>query len=122
MNKPQTLEQNFPSYLGIVGTVFTLIMFLVLLNATGWKGSWHLGMALFIVLGGVGTWFVRSSLRHWSGLALIISGLGAFFSFMLSYADDPTMMGTNYPLVLFAIAPLCVAGLWLAVEQTDDAE
>lgn len=122
MSKKQALEQNFPSYLGIAGTVFTLIMFLVLLNATGWKGSWQLVMALFIVLGGAATWFVRSSLRHWSGLALIISGLGAFFSFMLSYADDPTMMGTNYPLVLFAIAPLCVAGLWLAVEQTDDAD
>lgn len=122
MKREQSLEQKFPIYFSLVGTVLTLIMFVVLLNLSGWKGAWHLAMLLFALLGGAGAGLLLLGWRQWAALLLISSGMGAFFSFMLAYTNDPGLMGTQYPLVLFAIAPLCISGLWVVVEQVTDED
>lgn len=122
MKRTQSLEQKFPFYFALAGTLLTLVMFVVLLNLSGWKGPWHLAMLLFALLGGAGAGLLWLGWRQWAALLLIASGMGAFFSFMLAYTQDPAIMGTQYPLVLFAIAPLCVSGLWVAVEQVTDED
>jgi len=116
-----SLERRFPLYVGLLGALLSAVMALILVGENGWHGPWDALMFLFVVVAGVGVWMVFK-LRSWSGLALILGGVGTFFSFMMAYAQDPLTLGNMYPLVLFAIAPLCVAGVWLAVEDSEEKE
>lgn len=122
MKRKLDLGQMFPFYVALAGTFLTLLMFVVLLNLSGWKGAGHLAMLLFALLGGGAAGLLLLGWRQWAALLLIVSGMGAFFSFMMAYTQDPSLMGTQYPLVLFAIAPLCISGVWVAVEQVTDED
>lgn len=121
MKALKDLHTAFPVYLAALGTVLTLVMFVVLVNGTDWHPLWHTLMLVFALLGGVSTYLLLK-VRQWAALLLIVSGIGAFFSFMLAYAQAPLTLGNNYPLVLFAIAPLCVSGVWVAAEAVGDDE
>ncbi len=119
--KESKLTQMIPFYLGVIGTISTLVMLVSLVGASQWHELWHTMMLVFVVIAGAAT-ALTLKFREWSALFLIISGFGAFFSFMLAHTTDFTLLGTNFPLVLFAIAPLCIAGLWVAVENVTDEE
>jgi len=121
MVNEHSLERWFPFYVGLLGAVASAVMALILVGENGWNGPWDALMFLFVAVAGAGVWMVYK-LRPWSGLAFILGGVGTFFSFMLSYAQDPLTLGNMYPLVLFAVAPLCVAGVWLAVEDSEEEE
>ena len=115
------LSKMMPFYLSIIGTAATLVMLVSLVNASQWHEVWHTVMLVCILVAGAATGLLLK-FRQWSALFLILSGFGAFFSFMLAHASVHTLLGTNYPLVLFAIAPLCISGLWVAVENVTDEE
>jgi len=119
--KESKMNQMVPFYLGIIGTVFTLVMLILLVGDSQWNGLWHSIMLAFILVAGAATGLLLK-FREWSAMFLVLSGIGAFFSFMLAHTSDFTLLGTRFPLVLFAIAPLCIAGLWVAVENVTDEE
>lgn len=113
------LDLAFPIYLAGLGAALTLVGFIVLAGGTTWHALWHPVMLACALLGAAATALLLKW-RQTAALLLIVSGVGAFFSFMLAYAQDPLTLGNNYPLVLFSIAPLCVSGLWVAAEGADD--
>gem|GEM_PF-3539546 len=121
MKALKDLQTAFPVYLAALGVLLTLTMFVVLVNNTDWHPLWHPLMLAFVLLSGASTYLLLK-IRQWAALLLIVSGIGAFFSFMLAYAQAPLTLGSNYPLVLFAIAPLCVSGVWVAAEGVDDED
>jgi len=100
-----------------LGAIAALLVFAALLSVAGWRGFGHVAMLAFLLLavaaGGLIVW-KRAS---WPGALLILSGLGYFFSYMLTYADNTDLLGTYYPLALFAAAPWCVAGAWLGTHD-----
>ncbi len=110
------LDRAFPVYLAALGAAATLAMFAALAGGTAWHALWHPVMLACALLGAAAAGLLLRW-RQSAAALLIVSGVGAFFSFMLAYAQDPLTLGNNYPLVLFAIAPLCVGGLWVAAEE-----
>jgi hypothetical protein len=121
MNREEKLERNFPFYLAIVGVVLTLFVFIMLVSDTIWHPVWNSLMLASIVLAAAGTGLLKI-FRQWGAFALVVGGMGVFFSFLLAYADNIQVLGYQYPLVLFAMAPLCVSGIWVAVENISDED
>jgi len=108
--------------LSALGALAALLVFAALLSVSGWRGLGHLAMLAFWLLGVVAGGFVAWKRARWPGALFILGGLGYFFSYMLSYPDNTDLLGTYYPLALFAAAPWCVAGVWLGVQDEAAAD
>lgn len=98
--------------LAALGLVATLWVWGTLWANTGWRGWGHLAM-LYFILQAVGATALALKGRAAAGALFVLSGLGYFFAFMLSYPNEAQVLGTVYPLALFSGTWWVVAGLWV---------